>query len=190
MPTSLPLPQFPSVTWTSFQVLFSPAITIAILAALESLLSSVVADGMTGTRHRSNMELVAQGAGNIASAIFGGIPATGAIARTATNIKSGGKTPIAAIRMRPRHVERFDATHGTEQVLGRVSIEAVGPKRVAAAKQFKSIGRDHEVQVTGLAAYRTVALRHSQLLGRDHLESNLSTMTTSAMPNHWTSCPV
>ena len=97
MPTSLPVPQFPSVTWTSFQVLFSPAITIAILAALESLLSSVVADGMTGTRHRSNMELIAQGAGNIASAIFGGIPATGAIARTATNIKSGGKTPIAAI---------------------------------------------------------------------------------------------
>ncbi len=97
MPTGLPTPQLPTVTWTSFQELFSPAITIAVLAALESLLSSVVADGMTGTRHRSNMELVGQGAGNIASAIFGGIPATGAIARTATNIKSGGKTPIAAI---------------------------------------------------------------------------------------------
>jgi SulP family sulfate permease len=80
-----------------FQELFPAALTIAILAALESLLSSVVADGMTGTRHRSNMELVGQGAGNIASAIFGGIPATGAIARTATNIKSGGKTPFAAI---------------------------------------------------------------------------------------------
>ena len=97
MPTGLPAPQLPTVTWESFQELFSPAITIAILAALESLLSSVVADGMTGTRHRSNMELVGQGAGNIASAIFGGIPATGAIARTATNIKSGGKTPIAAV---------------------------------------------------------------------------------------------
>jgi sulfate permease, SulP family len=97
MPTGLPTPQLPAVTWVSFQELFSPAITIAILAALESLLSSVVADGMTGTRHRSNMELIAQGAGNIASAIFGGIPATGAIARTAANIKSGGKTPIAAI---------------------------------------------------------------------------------------------
>lgn len=97
MPTSLPSPQLPNVTWSSFQELFSPAITIAILAALESLLSAVVADGMTGTRHRSNMELVGQGAGNIASAIFGGIPATGAIARTATNIKSGGKTPVAAI---------------------------------------------------------------------------------------------
>jgi SulP family sulfate permease len=97
MPTGLPTPQFPTVTWDSFQALFSPAITIAILAALESLLSSVVADGMTGTRHRSNMELIGQGAGNIASAIFGGIPATGAIARTATNVKSGGKTPIAAI---------------------------------------------------------------------------------------------
>lgn len=97
MPTGLPSPQLPAVTWSSFQELFSPAITIAILAALESLLSAVVADGMTGTRHRSNMELVAQGAGNIASAIFGGIPATGAIARTATNIKTGGKTPVAAI---------------------------------------------------------------------------------------------
>ena len=97
MPQGLPSPQFPAITWATFQELFSPAITIAILAALESLLSSVVADGMTGTRHRSNMELIAQGAGNLASAIFGGIPATGAIARTATNIKSGGKTPISAI---------------------------------------------------------------------------------------------
>lgn len=97
MPSGLPTPQLPAVTWASFQELFSPAITIAILAALESLLSSVVADGMTGTRHRSNMELIGQGAGNIASAVFGGIPATGAIARTATNIKSGGKTPVAAI---------------------------------------------------------------------------------------------
>lgn len=97
MPTGLPSPQLPTVTWAVFQELFTPALTIAILAALESLLSSVVADGMTGTRHRSNMELVGQGAGNIASAIFGGIPATGAIARTATNIKSGGRTPIAAI---------------------------------------------------------------------------------------------
>ena len=97
MPTGLPSPQLPTITWAMFQELFSPAITIAILAALESLLSSVVADGMTGTRHRSNMELIGQGAGNIASAIFGGIPATGAIARTATNIKSGGKTPIASV---------------------------------------------------------------------------------------------
>lgn len=97
MPNSLPAPQIPSVTWSVFQELFTPALTIAILAGLESLLSSVVADGMTGTRHRSNMELIAQGAGNIASSIFGGIPATGAIARTATNIKSGGKTPVAAV---------------------------------------------------------------------------------------------
>ncbi|MDI1243347.1 MAG: sulfate permease [bacterium] len=97
MPTGLPSPQLPTVTWSIFQELFTPALTIAILAALESLLSSVVADGMTGTRHRSNMELIGQGAGNLASAIFGGIPATGAIARTATNIKSGGKTPFAAI---------------------------------------------------------------------------------------------
>ncbi len=96
-PDSLPAPQFPAVTYAMIRELFLPGLTIAILAALESLLSAVVADGMMGTRHRSNMELVAQGAGNIVSVIFGGVPATGAIARTATNIKSGGKTPIAGI---------------------------------------------------------------------------------------------
>ncbi len=97
VPNSLPMPHFPSVTWQMVQDMFSPAITIAILAGLESLLAAVVADGMMGTRHRSNMELIAQGAGNIVSVMFGGIPATGAIARTATNIKSGGTTPISAI---------------------------------------------------------------------------------------------
>lgn len=97
VPNTLPTPHLPFVSWELVQQMFSPALTIAILAALESLLSAVVADGMTGTRHRSNMELVAQGAGNIVSVIFGGVPATGAIARTATNIKSGGKTPVAAI---------------------------------------------------------------------------------------------
>ena len=73
------------------------AFTIAVLAAVESLLSCVVADGMTGSRHNSNTELIAQGAGNIASALFGGIPATGAIARTAANIKNGGRTPVAGM---------------------------------------------------------------------------------------------
>ena len=97
VPNSLPVPSFPAVTWQMVQQMFSPALTIAILAALESLLAAVVADGMMGTRHRSNMELVAQGFGNIVSVIFGGVPATGAIARTATNIKSGGKTPISAV---------------------------------------------------------------------------------------------
>ena len=97
VPNSLPVPIFPTVTWPMVQQMFSPALTIAILAALESLLSAVVADGMMGTRHRSNMELIAQGFGNIVSVIFGGVPATGAIARTATNIKSGGKTPISAV---------------------------------------------------------------------------------------------
>ncbi len=77
--------------------LFSPAVSIALLAGIESLLSAVVADGMTERRHRSNMELIAQGAANVVSPIFGGIPATGAIARTATNIKNGGRTPIAGI---------------------------------------------------------------------------------------------
>jgi sulfate permease, SulP family len=97
VPNSLPVPQIPAVTWELVREMFMPAITIAILAGLESLLSAVVADGMTGTRHRSNMELIAQGSGNIVSVIFAGIPATGAIARTATNIKSGGKTPVSAI---------------------------------------------------------------------------------------------
>lgn len=97
VPDTLPAPHFPAVSWEMVRQMFSPALTIAILAALESLLSAVVADGMMGTRHRSNMELVAQGAGNIVSVIFGGVPATGAIARTATNIKSGGKTPVSAI---------------------------------------------------------------------------------------------
>ncbi|MEQ1603439.1 MAG: sulfate permease [Pyrinomonadaceae bacterium] len=97
VPNTPPLPHIPTVTWTMVQDMFSPAITIAILAGLESLLAAVVADGMMGTRHRSNMELIAQGAGNIVSVMFGGVPATGAIARTATNIKSGGTTPFSAI---------------------------------------------------------------------------------------------
>jgi SulP family sulfate permease len=75
----------------------APAFTIAMLAGIESLLSAVVADGMIGDRHRSNMELVAQGVANLASPLFGGIPATGAIARTATNVKNGGRTPVAGI---------------------------------------------------------------------------------------------
>ena len=94
---SLPHPVFPHVTLHTAQALVGPAFTIALLAAVESLLSAVVADGMIGGRHRSNMELVAQGIANIASPIFGGIPATGAIARTATNVKNGGRTPVAGI---------------------------------------------------------------------------------------------
>src|SRR4030095_16994436 len=74
-----------------------PAISIALRAGIESFLSAVVADGMIGGRHRPNMELVAQGVANIASPLFGGIPATGAIARTATNVKSGGRTPVAGL---------------------------------------------------------------------------------------------
>lgn len=79
------------------RTLVSPAISIALLAAIESLLSAVVADGMTGKRHRSNMELVAQGIANTASPLFGGIPATGAIARTATNIRNGARSPVAGM---------------------------------------------------------------------------------------------
>lgn len=87
----------PVVTFARVRALIPNAFTIAILAAVESLLSCVVADGMIGSKHRSNMELVAQGLANIGSALFGGIPATGAIARTAANVKNGGRTPIAGI---------------------------------------------------------------------------------------------
>ncbi|HEY6401377.1 MAG TPA: sulfate permease [Blastocatellia bacterium] len=97
VPSTLPAPRFPHLSWGLITQMFSPAITIALLAAIESLLAAVVADGMMGSRHRSNMELIAQGMGNIISPVFQGIPATGAIARTATNIKSGGRTPISAI---------------------------------------------------------------------------------------------
>ena len=87
----------PAVSLATMRELFGPALAIAALAGIESLLSAVVADGMIGGRHRSNMELIAQGTANIASAVFGGMPATGAIARTATNVKSGGRTPVAGI---------------------------------------------------------------------------------------------
>ena len=93
----LPRPIIPHVTFAQISGLVAPAFTIALLAAVESLLSAVVADGMIGGRHRSNMELVAQGVANIAAPIFGGMPATGAIARTATNVKNGGRTPVAGM---------------------------------------------------------------------------------------------
>lgn len=93
----LPTPSFPAFSMELVQSVFKDACTIAVLAAIESLLSCVVSDGMVGDKHDPNMELIAQGAGNIASGIFGGIPATGAIARTAANVKNGGRTPIAGI---------------------------------------------------------------------------------------------
>lgn len=97
VPNTIPAPHLPLINWDKIMGVFSPAFTIAILGAIESLLSAVVADGMMRTRHRSNMELVAQGVANVLSPIFGGIPATGAIARTATNVKNGAKTPISGI---------------------------------------------------------------------------------------------
>lgn len=97
MPRGLPAPRMPLFSWSLVKELFPSALTIALLGAIESLLSAVVADGMTGRRHRSNMELVAQGAANLVAPFFGGIPATGAIARTATNIKNGGRTPFAGM---------------------------------------------------------------------------------------------
>lgn len=95
--SSFPTPSIPNITWSKVEDLISPAFTIAFLCSLESLLSAVVSDGMIGSKHRSNMELVAEGVANIASGLFGGMPATGAIARTVANIKNGGRTPIAGV---------------------------------------------------------------------------------------------
>ena len=97
IPSNFPMPSIPHVDFATLKNLIQPATTLALLAAIEALLSAVVADGMIGKSHRSNMELVAQGIANIASPLFGGIPVTGAIARTAANIKNGGRTPIAGI---------------------------------------------------------------------------------------------
>jgi SulP family sulfate permease len=97
IPSTLPSPSLMHIDFATIKNLIAPATTIALLGAIESLLSAVVADGIIGGRHRSNMELIAQGVANIGSGLFGGIPATGAIARTITNIKNGGKTPVAGI---------------------------------------------------------------------------------------------
>jgi len=97
IPSSLPKPVMPQLDLATIKNMIQPAFTIALLGGIESLLSAVVADGMIGGNHRSNMELVAQGTANMASALFGGIPATGAIARTATNVKNGGRTPVAGM---------------------------------------------------------------------------------------------
>ncbi len=97
IPSSIPMPSLPAVSVDRIVELMPSAFTIAFLAGVESLLSAMVADGMTGRRHRSNGELVAQGIANSASALVGGLPATGAIARTATNIRSGARTPVAGI---------------------------------------------------------------------------------------------
>ena len=97
LPQGLPMPEWPTFDWVQLPNLIKPAFVIALLAAIESLLSASVADGMTGSRHHPNTELIGQGVGNIASALFGGIPATGAIARTATNIRAGAKTPVSGL---------------------------------------------------------------------------------------------
>src|SRR6185436_13316568 len=97
IPQSLPVPHLPHLAWDNIRHLFPPAMTIALLAAIESLLCAVVADGMIDDRHDSNQELMAQGLANITSPLFGGIAATGAIARTATNVKCGARTPIAGM---------------------------------------------------------------------------------------------
>ena len=97
IPTTIALPPLPEVTLARLEALLPAAFTIAFLAGIESLLSAVIADGMTGRRHRSNCELVAQGVANAASALVGGMPATGALARTATNVRAGGRTPVAGM---------------------------------------------------------------------------------------------
>ena len=97
IPSALPMPVLPDISFKIVREMVQPAFTIAMLGAIESLLSAVVSDGMISGNHRSNTELIGQGIANIGSALFGGIPATGAIARTATNVKNNGRTPIAGI---------------------------------------------------------------------------------------------
>ncbi len=97
IPPGLPVPSFPDISLAKINAVLPSAFTIAFLAGIEALLSAVVADGMAGTRHRSNQELIGQGVANLGSALFGGLPATGAIARTATNIRSGARTPVAGM---------------------------------------------------------------------------------------------
>jgi sulfate permease, SulP family len=97
LPRTLPVPQLPAISWAQLKAVLPSAFTIAFLAGVESLLSAVIADGMTGRRHRSNCELVAQGIANFSSTLFGGLPATGALARTATNVRAGARSPIAGM---------------------------------------------------------------------------------------------
>lgn len=97
LPSALPAPSLPDISWAKLRAVMPSAFTIAFLAGMEALLSAVIADGMIGSRHRSNQELVGQGVANIASALFAGLPATGALARTATNIKAGATTPVAGM---------------------------------------------------------------------------------------------
>ena len=97
LPSTLPLPSLPQITAARMIELLPSALIIAFLASVESLLSAMVADKMIGSRHRPNAEVLAQGFANIGSALFGGLPATGAIARTATNVRAGGKTPVAGL---------------------------------------------------------------------------------------------
>ena len=97
LPNTLPAPSLPVISLAGLQAVLPDAVSILLLGSIESLLSAVVADSMTGRRHRSNCELVAQGAGNIASALFGGLPSTGLIARTATNIRAGARSPVAGL---------------------------------------------------------------------------------------------
>lgn len=97
LPHHLPMPRLPAITWDKVSELFPSAIVIAFLAGIESLLSAMVADRMIGGSHRPNAEVAAQGVANVASSLFGGMPATGAIARTATNVRAGGRTPVAGV---------------------------------------------------------------------------------------------
>ncbi len=97
LPRTLPMPELPDVSWAAVKAVLPSAFTIAFLAGVESLLSAVIADGMTGRRHRSNAELIGQGIANFSSTLFGGLPATGAIARTATNIRAGARSPMAGM---------------------------------------------------------------------------------------------
>lgn len=141
LPSGLPMPSLPHVSLARISELLPSAIVIAFLAGVESLLSAIVADRMIGGRHRSNAELLAQGAANIASPLFGGLPATGAIARTATNVRAGGRTPVAGI---VHSLVILLVTIGAAQFAGYLAMPALAALLIVTAWIMSEPGRWRE----------------------------------------------
>lgn len=142
IPNTLPIPSLPEFSLDKMQAVFPDAIAIALLGAIESLLSAVVADGMTGHRHRSNCELIAQGIANIGSILFGGIPATGAIARTSANVKLGAKTPLSGMI---HAVTLFVLMAALAPLASKVPLAALAAVLVYIAWNMSDIGHFREI---------------------------------------------
>ncbi|BBE71211.1 SulP family inorganic anion transporter [Oharaeibacter diazotrophicus] len=146
VPSMLPAPTLPAFDLATLRAVTPDALTIALLAGIESLLSAVIADGMTGRRHRSNCELVAQGVANVASAMFGGISATGAIARTATNIRSGARTPVAGM-LHAAFLLAFMLV--AAPVLAYVPLATLAAILLVVAWNISEIHHIHKIMTTG-----------------------------------------